>query len=68
MQTTQHRNTRCPVYLHPSACSSPAAVEAIQHRTGLPVITPPKGRTEAVQSADIAAADASTWPFGSDAA
>ena len=67
MQTTQHSNTRCPVYLHPSACSSRAAVEAIQHRTGLLVITTPKGRTEAVQPIDTAAAD-TTWPFGGDAA
>ena len=63
MQTTQHSNTRCPVYLHPSACSSPAAVEAIQHRTGLLVITNPKGRAEAVQPADT-----NTWRFGGDAA
>jgi hypothetical protein len=68
MQTTQHSNTRCPVYLHPSACSSRAAVEAIQHRTGLLVIANPKGRTEAVQPVDTAAADVSTWPFGGDAA
>lgn len=38
MQTTQHSPTRCPVYLHPAACTSPAAVEAIQRRTGLLVI------------------------------
>ena len=68
MQSIQHSNTRCPVYLHPSACSSPAAVKAIQHHTGLLVITTPKGRTEAVQPVDTAAADASTWPFGGDAA
>ncbi|VVP05674.1 hypothetical protein PS903_03012 [Pseudomonas fluorescens] len=68
MQSTQHSNTRCPVYLLPSACGSPAAVKAIQHHTGLPVITPLKGRTEAVQSVDTAAADASTWPFRGDAA
>ncbi|RKS23567.1 hypothetical protein BJ917_2625 [Pseudomonas sp. WPR_5_2] len=57
MQTTQHSNTRCPVYLHPSACSSRAAVEAIQERTGLLVITNPKGRTAAIKHADIASAD-----------
>ncbi len=68
MQTTQHRNTRCPVYLHPSVCSSRVAVETIQHRTGLLVITTPEGRTEAVQPVDAATADASTWPFGGDAA
>jgi hypothetical protein len=68
MQTTQHINTRCPVYLRPSICSSRAAVEAIQLRTGLLVITNPKGRTAAIKPADIAAADDSTWPFGGDAA
>jgi hypothetical protein len=68
MQTTQHINTRCPVYLHPSMCSSRATVEAIQLRTGLLVITTPKGRTAAIKPADIAASDDSTWPFGGDAA
>lgn len=68
MQTTQHSNTRSPVYLHPFPYSSPAAVEAIQHRTELLVITNPKGRTEAVQPIDTAAADTSTWPFEGDAA
>ena len=38
MNLTQHIPTRCPVYLHPSACTSPAAVEAIQRKTGLLVI------------------------------
>ena len=68
MQITQQSNTRCPVYLHPSACSSPAAVEAIQHRTGLLVIINPKGHTEFKQPAGTPAADTSTWPFGGDAA
>lgn len=68
MQTTQHSNTRCPVYLHPTACSSRVAVEAIQHRTGLLVITTPEGRTEAVQSVNTAAIDANTLPLGGDAA
>jgi hypothetical protein len=68
MQTTQHSNTRCPVYLHPSACSSRAAVEAIQRRTGLLVITTAKGRTEAVKPFDNAAAEDTSWPFGGDAA
>lgn len=63
---SQHINTRCPVYLHPSACSSRAAVEAIQHRTGLLVITNPKGRIEAVEPTSTAAD--SSWPFGGDAA
>ena len=68
MQTTQHSNSRCPVYLHPSACSSRAAVEAIQRRTGLLVITSPKGRTEAINPLNTAAADESSRPFGGDAA
>lgn len=68
MQTTQHSNTRCPVYLHPSACSSRAAVETIQRRTGLLVITSPKGRSEAIKPLNTAAADDSSWPFGGDAA
>lgn len=68
MQTTQHRNTRCPVYLHPSACSSRASVEAIQLRTGLLVITTPTGRTAAIKPADFAAPEDSSWPFGGDAA
>jgi len=68
MQTTQHIDTRCPVYLHPSACSSRAAVEAIQRSTGLLVITSPKCRTEAVKPFDTAAADGTSWPFNGDAA
>jgi hypothetical protein len=68
MQTTQHSNTRCPVYLHPSACSSRASVEAIQRNTGLLVITSPKGRIKAVKSFDIVAVDSNSRPFGGDAA
>jgi len=66
MQTTQHSNTRCPVYLHPSACSSRSTVEAIQRQTGLLVITTPKGRPAAVDPIN-ATAD-SPGPFGGDAA
>jgi hypothetical protein len=66
MQTTQHSNTRCPVYLHPAACSSRSAVEAIQRQTGLLVITTPKGRPAAVDPTN-STADGS-WPFGGDAA
>jgi hypothetical protein len=68
MQTTQHSNTRSSVYLHPAACSSRAAVEAIQRRTGLLVITTLKGRTEAIQAFNTLAADNSHSPFGGDAA
>ena len=68
MQTTQHSSTRCPVYLHPSACSNRSAIEAIQQRTGLLVITNPKGRTAAIKPTDVASTSDCTWPFGGDAA
>jgi hypothetical protein len=68
MQTTQHSNPRCPVYLHPSACSSRAAVEAIQRRTGLLVITNLKNSPTANKPVAEAALDDSTCPFGGDAA
>lgn len=68
MQISQYSNTRRPIYLHPAACSSRAAVEAIQRRTGLLVITAPKGRTESIQALNNAAADDSHSPFGGDAA
>lgn len=64
MQTTQHSNTRCPIYLPPFARSNPAGIEAIQHRTD----TNPKGRTKAVQPVVTVAADVSIWPFGGDSA
>ena len=66
MQTTQHSNTRCPVYLHPSACRGRAAVEAIQRRTGLLVIINLKGRAAAVEPTSIITE--SSFPFGGDAA
>lgn len=59
--TTQHSPpTRCPVYLHPAACTSPAAVEAIQRQTGLLVITTTR-RTATAKPIDLG-------PFGGDAA
>lgn len=58
--TTQHNPTRCPVYLHPAACTSPAAVEAIQRQTGLLVIATTR-RTATAKSVDLG-------PFGGDAA
>ncbi|WP_350404334.1 hypothetical protein ABCR88_07740 [Pseudomonas sp. W17] len=58
--TTQHSPTRCPVYLHPAACTNPAAVEAIQRQTGLLVIATTR-RTAATKAADLG-------PFGGDAA
>ncbi|UQS91701.1 hypothetical protein M5C90_10715 [Pseudomonas chlororaphis subsp. piscium] len=61
--TTQHSNTRCPVYLHPAACTSPAAVEAIQRQTGLLVII--NGHRSTI-TAPKPASD--FGPFGGDAA
>ncbi|SED11684.1 hypothetical protein SAMN05216178_6300 [Pseudomonas saponiphila] len=58
--TTQHSPNRCPVYLHPAACTSPAAVEAIQRQTGLLVITTTR-RTATTKPVDFG-------PFGGDAA
>lgn len=65
MQTTQHSTTRCPVYLHPAACTSPAAVEAIQKNTGLLVIVTPGARLASAKAVN-AATDFD--PFGGDAA
>ena len=62
MNSTQH-SAPCQVYLHPAACSSRAAVEAIQRRTGLLIITSPKGRAKAVKASNATGA-----PFGGDAA
>lgn len=58
--TTQHSPTRCPVYLHPAACTSPAAVAAIQRQTGLLVIATTR-RTVTAKPVDLG-------PFGGDAA
>lgn len=66
MQTTQHSNTRCPVYLHPAAATSPAAVERIQHSTGLLVIVNLGRATFA--PAPAAAASDDHGPWGGDAA
>lgn len=65
LTTTQHSTTRCPVYLHPAACTSPAAVDAIQRQTGLLVIITPGRRapTAAEQPAAF-----KPGPFGGDAA
>ncbi|ATR82127.1 hypothetical protein CS390_05920 [Pseudomonas sp. HLS-6] len=56
MPHAQH--THCKIYLHPSICSSRSAVDAIQRRTGLLVITNPKGHAQAVP------ASALSNPFG----
>jgi hypothetical protein len=66
MQTTQHSNTRCPVYLHPAACTNPAVVEAIQKHTGLLVIVTPPGTRLAPSKANVVAHKPE--PFGGDAA
>jgi len=66
MQTTQHSNTRCPVYLHPAAATSPAAVERIQRSTGLLVIVNLGRATIASTPAAIAIDDRGPW--GGDAA
>jgi len=65
MQTTQHSTTRCRVYLHPTACTSPKAVEAIQKRIGVLVIIPALRQPELVHTTP--AAD-DFGPFGGDAA
>ena len=66
MKTTLHSNTRCPVYLHPAACTSPAAIKLIQQRTGLLVIVNLGRPTIAVQPASVATNDFGPW--GGDAA
>lgn len=65
MIKTQHITSRCPVYLHPAACTSPAAVEAIQKHTGLLVIVTPGAR---LVSAKAVTALTDPAPFGGDAA
>ncbi|MBC3239704.1 hypothetical protein HU723_10985 [Pseudomonas lurida] len=66
MNITQHSNTRCPVYLHPAAATSPAAVERIQRSTGLLVIVN-LGRA-AIARAPAAVASYDQGPWGGDAA
>lgn len=64
MLTTQ-RNTRCPVYLHPSAASNRESIATIQRQTGLLLIIPPK--SSAVKAAAVKAVD-DFGPWGGDAA
>ncbi|MBY8971856.1 hypothetical protein J1G33_15750 [Pseudomonas sp. P867] len=61
MQTTQHSNTRCPVYLHPAAATSPAAVERIQRSTGLLVIVNLGRATVAPPPVAVASDDQGPW-------
>ncbi|KAF6692727.1 hypothetical protein HFD98_09475 [Pseudomonas sp. EKM23D] len=66
MNITQHINTRCPVYLHPTAATSPAAVERIQRITGLLVIVN-LGRAT-IAPAPVAVTTDDHGPWGGDAA
>lgn len=66
MNITQHSNTRCPVYLHPAAATSPAAVERIQRSTGLLVIVILGRATIAPAPAAVVSDDQGPW--GGDAA
>ncbi|PIB50490.1 hypothetical protein AOA57_08695 [Pseudomonas sp. 2588-5] len=66
MNITQHSNTRCPVYLHPAAATSPAAVERIQRNTGLLVIVN-LGRAT-IAPAPAAVTNDGQGPWGGDAA
>ncbi|MGY2094518.1 hypothetical protein [Pseudomonas simiae] len=66
MQTTQHSTTRCPVYLHPSAATSPEAVKRIQRSTGRLVIVNLGRATIAHAPAPVVADDSGPW--GGDAA
>ena len=66
MNITQHSNTRCPVYLHPAAATSPAAVERIQRSTGLLVIVN-LGRATIAPS-PAASVSSNQGPWGGDAA
>lgn len=64
--TTQHIAPRCPVYLHPAAATSPAAVERIQRSTGLLIIVSLGRATITPKPASVIADD--QGPFGGDAA
>lgn len=66
MNITQHSNTRCPIYLHPAAATSPAAVERIQRSTGLLVIVN-LGRVT-MSTAPVAVIADDQGPWGGDAA
>lgn len=66
MQSAQHTpKVRCPVYLHPAAATSPAAVEAIQARTGLLVIIGTSQRACLTQPRPVApSTEADSGPWG----
>lgn len=64
MHTPRNKpTTRCPVYLHPAAASSPAIIARIQRRTGLRVIV---GGSR--NAATLRPFPADLGPFGGDAA
>ncbi len=62
---TQHSKTRCPVYLHPTAVNSPAAVQAVQQATGSLILLA-GGRPQLKRSTPPVSDD--FGPFGGDAA
>ncbi|MCJ2374844.1 hypothetical protein [Pseudomonas sp. RGM 3321] len=64
MQTT-HRNTRCPVYLHPAAASNRESIASIQRQTGLLLII--QSKSSAAKAAPLPAVD-DFGPWGGDAA
>ncbi|QDH65217.1 hypothetical protein FKZ69_14710 [Pseudomonas azotoformans] len=67
MQTTQHGNTRCTVYLHPAVATSPDAVKKIQLRLGQLVIVHVPRATTGPSSIVVVARD-DQGPWGGDAA
>jgi hypothetical protein len=69
MQITQQSDTRYPIYLPPSACSSSTAVDDLQLRTGLLVDSNPKGRAAAIRPVISAnASEATAGRLGDEAA
>lgn len=66
MQPSQQSLPRCPVYLHPAACTSRKAVEAIQQRTGLLVVVN-LGRVT-ITPTQCSAIAVDQGPWGGDAA
>ncbi|HGM7922733.1 TPA: hypothetical protein ACKQHQ_002930 [Pseudomonas aeruginosa] len=66
MQSAQHMpKARCPVYLHPAAATSRAAVEAIQADTGLLVIVSTSQRACLYQPRPVVpSTEADSGPWG----
>lgn len=63
---TQHSKTRCQVYLHPTAVTSPAAVQAVQQATGQ-LIALEGGRPRLKRSTPPVSDDFGPWDGGSAA-